>query len=302
MGSSTDSLFSLVSPWMSNGTAVQYIHQHPEIDRLHIMYGVAEGLVYLHQHNIIHVDLKGVYKLFPFQNLFINDRGCPVLADFGLSRLAKIDETLTFTTTSSTSTNANPGGTVRFMAPELFSIEGHGIKHSRATDIWAFGCVILEIMTGILPFSQLKQDYQVIHALSTMKLPYHAHKSVPPPFDQFSELWAFCQSCWNIDPKQRPKASEAKYILHHYTEEAMATSSVLRLTHANHLVPLHTLIDHQYHFIPHPLIKGMNTDLHTGNIGGTPIVVKIHKDIEISMAQGAIFDGVTIFLIHHFIC
>ncbi|KZS87933.1 kinase-like protein [Sistotremastrum niveocremeum HHB9708] len=112
MGSSTDSLFSLVSPWMSNGTAVQYIHQHPEIDRLHIMYGVAEGLMYLHQHNIIHADLKE-------SNIFINDQGCPVLADFGLSRLAKIDEILTFTTTSSTSTNANPGGTVRFMAPEL---------------------------------------------------------------------------------------------------------------------------------------------------------------------------------------
>ncbi|KZT36422.1 hypothetical protein SISSUDRAFT_1049933 [Sistotremastrum suecicum HHB10207 ss-3] len=53
---------SLVSPWMKNGTAVQFARANPTVDRLPIIRGVVDGLRHLHEKNIVHGDIKGVYK------------------------------------------------------------------------------------------------------------------------------------------------------------------------------------------------------------------------------------------------
>ncbi|KIJ59930.1 hypothetical protein HYDPIDRAFT_99716 [Hydnomerulius pinastri MD-312] len=51
---------ALVSIWMENGTANHYLKEHPEADYLALLSGIAAGLLYLHQANVIHGDLKGV--------------------------------------------------------------------------------------------------------------------------------------------------------------------------------------------------------------------------------------------------
>ncbi|KZT35167.1 kinase-like protein [Sistotremastrum suecicum HHB10207 ss-3] len=132
VGDTEDSLFSLVSPWMTHGTVMEYIEDHPEVDKVLIMSEICQGLVYLHAQDVVHGDLKG-------PNIFVSDRGHPVLADFGLSRLEELDEV--FTTSSITSSSANPKGTTRYMAPEMF--DSFSPKPSKATDIWALGCLML---------------------------------------------------------------------------------------------------------------------------------------------------------------
>ncbi|KZS95202.1 kinase-like protein, partial [Sistotremastrum niveocremeum HHB9708] len=132
--SSSDFTFSLVSPWMANGTISDYIRKYPGTEVTPLMIQVAEGLTYLHTNHIVHGDLKG-------SNIFITDDRSPVLADFGVSRLAELDSVFTNDSVM-TSTSHNLKGTIRFMAPELF--ENDDVLHAnKATDVWAFGCVLL---------------------------------------------------------------------------------------------------------------------------------------------------------------
>ncbi|KAF7362319.1 Kinase-like protein [Mycena venus] len=74
---SCDSL-CMVSPWMKNGTVMNYlkVYGHANVDKL--LYEIAQGLQYLHSRNIVHGDLKG-------ENILVNEDWSASLADFGLS-------------------------------------------------------------------------------------------------------------------------------------------------------------------------------------------------------------------------
>lgn len=74
----TSTPLQLVSEWMTGGGLTEYIKKNPDADRLVLVGGspivfprahsrfqlsdVAEGLCYLHSHNVIHGDLKGVRR------------------------------------------------------------------------------------------------------------------------------------------------------------------------------------------------------------------------------------------------
>ena len=53
----------MVSPWQSNGTAIQWVQKNPDVARLPLVKGIAKGLELLHTWKpeaIIHGDIKGV--------------------------------------------------------------------------------------------------------------------------------------------------------------------------------------------------------------------------------------------------
>ncbi|KZS87862.1 kinase-like protein, partial [Sistotremastrum niveocremeum HHB9708] len=135
---SEDSLFSLVSPWMTHRTIRDYLTEHPKADRIALMIGITDGLNYLHGMDVVHADLKG-------GNIFITEKGEPVLADFGLSKLQGLDPI--FRNDSITSSTSALKGTARFMAPELFGLDNppdsKPPKPDMASDVWALGCVML---------------------------------------------------------------------------------------------------------------------------------------------------------------
>ncbi|EEB92227.1 hypothetical protein MPER_09295, partial [Moniliophthora perniciosa FA553] len=73
-------------------------------------FDTANGLLYLHQRDIIHADLKGA-------NILMTSLGRATIADFGLARIAD-GQFLKMTS------NSNPtGGTTRWLAPELFGTD-----------------------------------------------------------------------------------------------------------------------------------------------------------------------------------
>jgi serine/threonine protein kinase len=99
-----------------------------------------EGLHYLHEKNVIHKDLKGA-------NLLVDADGTVKLADFGCS--TEIEKTLTKVKDIA----SNPlKGSIPWMAPEVVTEVGYG----RRSDIWSFGCTILEMATGKIPWSHVK--------------------------------------------------------------------------------------------------------------------------------------------------
>ncbi|TVU26830.1 hypothetical protein EJB05_29395, partial [Eragrostis curvula] len=96
--------------------------------RYHILKGICEGLHYLHQHNIVHLDLKPA-------NILLDNDMKPKIADFGISKC--FDENQTRAMTS------NVSGSLGYMSPE-----SHNGVITLKSDIYSLGVIIMEILAG----------------------------------------------------------------------------------------------------------------------------------------------------------
>lgn len=103
------------------------------------IYDVSGGLEYLHEKDVVHRDIKP-------DNILHNEQGKYVITDFGLS--TKMRSTLRKASARQNDTNSTVG-TIGYMAPELFAASPQAVK---ATDVWAFGATVFELITGELPF------------------------------------------------------------------------------------------------------------------------------------------------------
>ncbi|KAJ7501742.1 kinase-like domain-containing protein [Mycena galericulata] len=65
----------MVSPWMEHSTVLNYLKEHGYAHVNRLLFKIAQGLEYLHSHNIVHSDLRG-------SNILINDDWSACLADF----------------------------------------------------------------------------------------------------------------------------------------------------------------------------------------------------------------------------
>jgi eukaryotic-like serine/threonine-protein kinase len=113
----------------------------PIKESLDICFQIAEGLGSAHEKGIIHRDLKPA-------NVKITPEGKIKILDFGLARAlngqAAADPSSSPTITNETT---HPGvilGTAAYMSPE----QARGETADKRTDIWAFGCVLYECLTG----------------------------------------------------------------------------------------------------------------------------------------------------------
>ncbi|CAE6413598.1 unnamed protein product [Rhizoctonia solani] len=114
---------AMVSPWMDNGDLRTYLLGNPKADRCQLCYDICEGLVYLHNMNIIHGDLKG-------GNVLISDNGEAMLNDFGNSLIE--DNAMRFTATTRDTACSS-----RWAAPEI--LEGAPVSYP--ADVFALGMV-----------------------------------------------------------------------------------------------------------------------------------------------------------------
>jgi serine/threonine protein kinase len=80
------------------------------------------------------------------------------------------------------------------MAPETI-IEGN---YTRKTDIWSLGCTLLELATGIIPWTEKKLDPHkiMLHIGQTQELPY-----IPKNLPEITQK--LIKSCLNRDADQR---------------------------------------------------------------------------------------------------
>jgi serine/threonine-protein kinase len=107
----------------------------PVSDTLKIARQIIAALEAAHQAGIVHRDLKP-------SNIRIRPDGVVKVLDFGLARSAQAEAA-----DSPTLTLSAPGiivGTAAYMSPE----QARGLAVDRRTDIWAFGCVLFEMLTG----------------------------------------------------------------------------------------------------------------------------------------------------------
>ncbi len=120
----------------------------PVEDALEIGKQIAEALEAAHEKGVVHRDLKP-------GNVMVRPDGTVKVLDFGLARAMADDSTGKVPIGDSPTITANytrPGvvlGTAAYMSPE----QARGRALDRRTDIWSFGCVLFECLTGTGPFA-----------------------------------------------------------------------------------------------------------------------------------------------------
>ncbi|MBI2569828.1 MAG: protein kinase [Candidatus Schekmanbacteria bacterium] len=109
-------------------------------------------LAYLHGEGIVHGDLKPA-------NIVVTPDGLPLLLDFGMARLVRRHGSALDSGTHEALDVVPPGGTLQYIAPELLL----NLLPDARTDIYAFGCILFELLTGEPPFSGRGQQVASAH-------------------------------------------------------------------------------------------------------------------------------------------
>lgn len=125
-----------------DGTPLDEVHDLPLAEVVGIGIEVAEALAHIHEHNIVHLDLK-------LENVLLTAQGTPCVIDFGIAQPPGRVRQL-------------PGaagviGTPRIMAPEQLS----GCDVDGNSDLFSLGIMLFELITGTSPFAG-KSDAEAI--------------------------------------------------------------------------------------------------------------------------------------------
>jgi serine/threonine-protein kinase len=126
-------------------------------DILRLMRTLADALDYAHRQGVLHRDLKP-------SNILIDREGRPYLTDFGLARMAQVGE--------STISHDMMLGTPFYVSPE----QAQGQRDlTSLTDIYSFGVILYELITGVVPFAG-DSAYAIVHA--------HIYAAPEPPSEK----------------------------------------------------------------------------------------------------------------------
>ncbi|KAF8779935.1 hypothetical protein HU200_002205 [Digitaria exilis] len=147
---------------------------------------ILNGLLYLHQRNVLHsMLLPCVTRDIKCANILVDACGLVKLADFGLAKEMSI-----------LSQARSSKGTVFWMAPEVAKAKPHGPP----ADIWSLGCTVLEMLTGKVPYP----DMEWTHALLKIG------RGIPPeiPNTLSEDARDFIKKCVQANPNDRPSAAQ----------------------------------------------------------------------------------------------
>ena len=163
---------------MSGGSLADAIKDKPKwfrpTDKAVIVVGIALGMKHIHEKGIIHRDLKPA-------NILLDEFHLPRVADFGCCRFVDAGVTQT-----------SGVGTPLYMAPEQGDRD-----YTNKVDVFAFGGVLYEIVTGKRMFHDCRSLNEITMRIARGKMP-HISKSLP----RF--VRHLIQSCWSLHASHRP--------------------------------------------------------------------------------------------------
>lgn len=182
----------------------------PSINQvLMIAVHLASALQYLHNLGIVHRDVKPA-------NILLDKDLCPHLADFGLAEYKKelkgvsIENWRSLGKPTGGFHKRNMVGTLLYMAPELLKKE----VHTEKSDVYSFGVSINELLTGVVPYTDLRAEAQ---AHTVLEMNYTEQKLTAavvsdglrpalagPESGVPSTLVSLIQRCWDATSQNRP--------------------------------------------------------------------------------------------------
>lgn len=131
---------------------------------------ILKGLKYLHDHTIIHRDIKGA-------NILVGNDGVLKLSDFGASK--RLEELA-----GGNIKRMSLKGTPNWMAPEVIKQETYG----RQADIWSLGCTVIEMATGSPPWNEYGDQMAVLFHIANTSTPPSFPPSLPKEAQNFLSL------------------------------------------------------------------------------------------------------------------
>ncbi|KAK2373507.1 putative LRR receptor serine/threonine-protein kinase [Trifolium repens] len=191
---------ALIFEYMKNGSLEQWLHPREEngensrrLDlnqRMNIIIDVASALHYLHQESeqlVLHCDLKP-------SNILIDEDIIAHVSDFGIARLVSSVNGMAPKDTSTIGIK----GTVGYAPPEY----GMGSEVSTHGDMYSFGMLILEMLTGRRPTDEMFIDGQNLHMYVEIPFPNDVMEILDPHIVPRDEEAATIEdgNSWNIIP------------------------------------------------------------------------------------------------------
>ncbi|XP_040201652.1 serine/threonine-protein kinase B-raf isoform X2 [Rana temporaria] len=150
MGYSTKPQLAIVTQWCEGSSLYHHLHiietKFEMIKLIDIARQTAQGMDYLHAKSIIHRDLKS-------NNIFLHEDLTVKIGDFGLATVKS--------RWSGSHQFEQLSGSILWMAPEVIRMQDKN-PYSFQSDVYAFGVVLYELMTGQLPYQNINNRDQII--------------------------------------------------------------------------------------------------------------------------------------------
>eukprot|EP00727_Mastigamoeba_balamuthi_P000935 m51a1_g10839 hypothetical protein (1698) ;mRNA; f:3230-13540 len=169
----------VVTEWMDMGNLLQLISSSHQLEKqrgVAILISTCSALTYLHQCGIVHRDLKS-------SNILLNKNMDVKVSDFGMAAVKTANKISTLC------------GTIAWMAPEVLSSGAY----SEASDVYSFGIVMSEILSGEVPFKGLNKVVVAREILQGQR------PDVPRKLGAYGSAYVeLMRRCWGQEPSQRP--------------------------------------------------------------------------------------------------
>ncbi|XP_078076413.1 serine/threonine-protein kinase B-raf isoform X2 [Mustelus asterias] len=150
MGYTTKPQLAIVTQWCEGSSLYHHLHiietKFEMIKLIDIARQTAQGMDYLHAKSIIHRDLKS-------NNIFLHEDLTVKIGDFGLATVKS--------RWSGSHQFEQLSGSILWMAPEVIRMQDKN-PYSFQSDVYAFGVVLYELMSGQLPYSNINNRDQII--------------------------------------------------------------------------------------------------------------------------------------------
>ncbi|KAG2069805.1 kinase-like protein [Suillus decipiens] len=192
---------AFVSAWMEEGSLDDYLRRnfHGILweRKLSMAREVAAGLQYLHNKDIVHGDLT------PY-NILVSRDGRLCLGGFHLSMILAESANATF--------NQCHAGNVWWMPPEALRAgdedededEAKDEKPTKAWDVYSYGCIMMQVLSGHLPYAWIKSALGVMNAVRKGRQPFRDFSLVGIS----KEIQQLAQLCCSEIPADRPSVAK----------------------------------------------------------------------------------------------
>jgi len=186
----------IITEYLDQGSLFHLVFSEAKVDAktlMNVVKGIASGMLHLHREGLVHRDLAT-------RNILLGSGSQVKITDFGLSRMASSDK--------GSNQTVSDNGPLKWMSPEAIKNR----EYSKASDVWAFGVTLFEIVARAEPYLGLdpvQAALQVTHGGLKLEIPSYTPIVI-------TEVM---KGCFEKEPSRRPEFQNISKRLHEASPE-----------------------------------------------------------------------------------